>query len=212
MTARILVVGAGGHGRVTADALLAAGENVAGFLDNDSTLKGREVFGIPVVGGDEALDDPLFQDCLLANGIGGVGQPASTRRRVQERLERAGRVFVGVRHPTAIVSAFAVIDASAQLFASSVIQAGARIGKGSIINTAAVVEHDCDVGPFTHCAPGSLLCGGVVIDEDSHVGAGAVVRQGIHLAGGVLVGAGAVVTRDYAGLGPLCGVPAREKS
>lgn len=214
MTVRILVIGGGGHGRVTADALLAAGGTVVGFLDSDPGLKGRDVLGLPVVGGDEALDDSLFQDCLLANGIGGVGVGGrpSMRRRMQERLERAGRVFVGVRHPAAIVSAFAVVDPTAQLFASSVVQPGARIGRGCIINTAAVVEHDCDVGAFTHCAPGSLVCGDVVVGEDSHIGARAVVLQGVHLGGGVVVGAGAAVIRDYAGSAPLCGVPAREKS
>lgn len=214
MTASILVIGAGGHGRVTADALIVAGETVVGFLDSDPLVQGREVFGLPVVGGDEALRDPQFRDCVLANGIGGIGdgEGRPLRRRLQERLELAGWTFVGVQHPAAIVSPFAVIDTTAQLFASSVVQPGARIGRGCIINTAAVVEHDCDVGAFTHCAPGSLLCGDVVIGEDSHVGASAVVRQGIHLARGVVVGAGAAVIRNYAGGGPLCGVPAREKS
>ena len=214
MTVRILVIGARGHGRVTADALLAAGANVVGFVDRDPVLKGREIFGLPVAGGDEALDHPVFQDCMLANGIGGIGDGVrpSIRRRVQERLEREGRTFIGVRHPAAIVSSFAITDPTAQFFASSVVQAGARIGKGCIINTAAVIEHDCDVGAFAHCAPGSLICGDAMIGEDSHIGASAVVLQGIRLAAGVVVGAGAAVVRDYAGSGPLCGVPAREKS
>lgn len=213
MTGRILVIGAGGHGRVTADALLAGGETVVGFLDNDPGLRGREIMGLPVLGEEEALRNPLFQDCALANGIGGIGGGGrpSARRLVQERLEQAGREFVGVRHPGAIVSPFAVIDPTAQIFASGVIQAGARIGRGCIVNTAAVVEHDCDLGAFAHCAPGSLVCGDVVIGEEAHIGAGAVVRQGIRLADGVVVGAGAAVIHDYAGATPLCGVPAEAR-
>lgn len=213
MTRRILVIGAGGHGRVTADALLARGETVVGFLDHAPALQGLEIMGLPVFGQEETLGDPLFHDCALANGIGGVGRGGrpSTRRLVQERLELAGREFVGVRHPGAIVSRFAVIDPTAQLFASSVVQACARIGRGCVVNTAAVVEHDCDVGAFAHCAPGSLVCGDAVIGEDAHIGAGAVVRQGIRLADGVVVGAGAAVIRDYAGSSTLCGVPAEAK-
>ena len=39
---RIAIVGAGGHGKVIADAVLACGtDNLAGFLDDDSSLWGR---------------------------------------------------------------------------------------------------------------------------------------------------------------------------
>lgn len=213
MTRRILVIGAGGHGPVTADALLARGETVVGFLDNDPALQGREIMGLPVFGEEETRGDPLFHDCALANGIGGVGRGGrpSTRRVVQERLELAGREFVGVRHPGTIVSRFAVIDPTAQLFASSVVLACVRIGKGCVVNTEAIVEHDCDVDAFAYCAPGSMVCGDALIGEDAHIGAGAVVQQGIRLGDGVMVGAGAAVISDYSGSSTLCGVPAEAK-
>ena len=213
MTDSVLVIGAGGHARVTADALLASGSKVAGFIDADPKLHGTVILGIPVLGGDEVLSEPQFADNALVNGIGGAGDQRrpSLRRQIQERLEALGRRFVGTRHPMALVSPFAVVDGTAQLFAASVVQSGAQIGKGAIVNTGAIVEHDSYVGDFTHCAPGSVVCGDVRIDENSHIGAGAVVRQGIHLAGGAIVGAGAVVVRDYEGRGPLCGVPATER-
>ena len=213
MTGPLVVIGAGGHARVTADALLASGQAVAGFIDADPKLHGTVILGLSVLGGEDLLMRPPFADSVLVNGIGGtgVGGAPSLRRYVQERLERAGRTFAGVRHPASIVSPFAAINATAQLFAASVVQLGARIGKGCIVNTGAIIEHDCDVGGFTHCAPGSLVCGDVRLGEDSHVGAGAVIRQGVRLGGGTVVGAGAVVVRDYEGRGPLCGVPAGEK-
>lgn len=207
MNTACLVVGAGGHGRVVADALLAAGQTVAGFIDRDEALHGVLLLGLPVLGGDEVLEGESFADLALVNGIGGTDE--GLRRKVQERMEAKGRRFRGVWHPASLVSPWAYCAEDAQLLAGSIVQPGAWIGPGCIINTRALVEHDCRLDAYVHCAPGSILCGDVVVGEGSHIGAGAVVRQGLNLGPGTLVGAGASVVANHAGGARLVGVPAR---
>lgn len=209
----VIVLGAGGHGLVLADALRVGGRTVLGFSDPNPAA----VTGLPdlaVIGLDEGLDPEGGYD--LVNGIGGTGAgPArDLRRRMQARLEARGFRFVGVRHPSAIVSPHAVLSDDAQLMAGAVVQAGARIGQGVIINTGAIIEHGCRIGAFTHCASGAILCGDVDVGEGSHIGAGAIIRQGVKLEAGVVVGAGAVVLDAGSGDGILIGVPAvrREKA
>jgi UDP-perosamine 4-acetyltransferase len=213
MSRPIVIVGAGGHARVLADALIVSGAVVVGFVDSNPSLRGGTALSLPVLGDDTWLDRPEYAECALVNGIGGVGDArgASPRRIVQERLEERGRTFVGVHHPQATVSRFAMIGDAVQLLARCVVQSGCEIGKGCIVNTGAIVEHDCRIGAFTHCAPGSLICGDVSVGENSYVGAGAVVRQGVCLEGATVVGAGAVVLRSFAGRGPLVGVPAKDR-
>jgi sugar O-acyltransferase (sialic acid O-acetyltransferase NeuD family) len=211
--APIIVVGAGGHAMVVADALLAAGRNVLGFVDGDPSKSGARVLGLPVFGDDGALDAHLGLGIELANGIGGAGSAASVgretlRRSVQQRLSAAGWVFAAVRHPGAIVSPFAELGPSAQVLAGAVVQPGARVGDGAIVNTRALVEHHAQVGAFAHIAPGAVLCGEVQVGEETHVGAGAVVRQSVHLSARVVVAAGAAVARDVMS-GVVGGVPAR---
>lgn len=211
MTLRpVVVVGAGGHGQVVADALQAAGRAVLGFVE-PATPAGVTVAGLPVLGDDGWLS--LDAGYELANGLGGTGAAAGRgrRREVQARLEAAGFRFVGVRHPDAVVSPQAEIGPAAQLLARCVVQTGARIGAGVIVNTGAIVEHGCRVGAFSHCATGAILCGETTIGADAHIGAGAVVRQGVTLEDGVVVGAGAVVLGPGTGSGPLIGVPARRR-
>lgn len=205
----IIVIGAGGHAAVVADALLAAGATVLGFTDPRSEVAGTRICGLPVLGGDEVLQAHTCQTVRLANGIGGV-RPHLLRRSVQQRLESQGWSFAGVRHPSAIVSLFAEVGDTVQLMARCVVQAHSRLGKGCIVNTAAVVEHDVDVGEFSHVAPGAILCGQVRVGPDSHVGAGAVLRQGVSVGAWTLVGAGAVVVKDFEGNGSLVGMPARQ--
>lgn len=208
MSARpVIVVGAGGHGRVVADALRASGREVLGFVDRIASPE-RDA---PILGDDDRLDPAGGYD--LANGIGGTGRAETRelRRAVQIRLEARGFRFTGVRHPSAVVSPEAAVGPGVQILARAVVQTGARIGAGAIVNTGAIVEHGCRVGAFAHCATGAILCGDVTVGEGAHIGAGAVVRQGVILEPGVVVGAGAVVLEAGTEPGALIGVPARRR-
>src|SRR5690606_31553681 len=78
---RILIVGAGGQGRVAADALLQASAasgapRIVGFLDADPELHGQFWHGIPIIGGMEALGSIGHDAVVVA-----IGDNA-TRRRV----------------------------------------------------------------------------------------------------------------------------------
>lgn len=209
MNRPVIIIGAGGHAAVVADALMACGIELLGLTDVDPRRHGSLVLGSPVLGEDELVLSGYRQDeILLANGIGGIGA-TELRRKVQMRLQQAGWRFMTVRHPSAIVAPSAQIGPGVQMLAGSIVQANARIGEGSIVNTGAVIEHDCEVGSFVHTAPRALLCGDVKVGSGSHVGAGSVVKQGLRLGPGTLVGAGAVVVKDFGGHGVLVGIPAR---
>ena len=211
MTCPVVIIGAGGHATVVADALLEAGADVLGFTDVDASLHGTQRLGLSVLGNDDVLDRYSADGVRLVNGLGfvsGTGR-TSVRARAQQRLEAAGWTFVGVLHPRAIVSRHATIGAGSQVLAGAIVQAGARVGANTIVNTAAIVEHDALVGDWCHLAPRATLCGQTRVGSGSLVGAGAVLRQSITIGEDTLVGAGAVVLRDSPGRETLCGVPAR---
>jgi sugar O-acyltransferase (sialic acid O-acetyltransferase NeuD family) len=209
----VIVIGAGGHGLVVAEALLCAGRELIGFVDADAARSGQSQLCRPVLGDDAALARYRSRGVLLVNGVGGRGSAAeqvhgTLRWRVQQRLQAEGWRFVGVRHPSAVVSAHALVDDAAQVLAGAIVQPGARVGCGAIVNTRALVEHDGVIGEFAHIAPGAVLCGDVRIGAQAHIGAGAVVRQGLSIGDRVIVGVGAAVVHDVAA-GTVVGVPAR---
>ena len=211
MTCPVVIIGAGGHATVVADALLEAGTQVLGFTDSDASLHGTRRLGLAILGTDDVLGQYRPDEVRLVNGLGfvaGTGR-ASVRARVQQRLEAAGWTFVGVVHPRAVVSRHATIGAGTQVLAGAIVQAGARVGANTIVNTAAIVEHDALVGDWCHLAPRATLCGQTQVGAGSLVGAGAVLRQSIAVGEDTLVGAGAIVLRDSPGRETLCGVPAR---
>jgi UDP-perosamine 4-acetyltransferase len=200
----IVIVGAGGHGKVLADALLARGEAVAGFVDADSRLHGGTMFGLPVLGDDGSVEPGW----LLVNGIGSVGRP-ETRMRVERSFGQRGFCFLTVIHPSASVARGVSLGEGCQIMAGAVIQADAVLGRGVIVNTRASVDHDCHLGDFVHVAPGATLSGGVQVGEASHIGSGAVVIEGVRVGRDCLVAAGAVVTQDIPDGQRVAGVPAR---
>jgi sugar O-acyltransferase (sialic acid O-acetyltransferase NeuD family) len=206
----VIIIGAGGHAVVVADALIAAGRRLLGFVDEDPSKIGQRLLDRPVLGGESVLLNYRAASIELANGIGGTGASVTRglRERVQSRLEGNGWRFTSVRHPSAIVAPDAHLGPGCQVLAGGIVQTLASLGRGSIVNTGAVVEHNAHVGDFAHIGPGAVLCGGVRVGVSAHVGAGATIKQGITLGDGVVVGIGAAVVHDCAA-GLLIGVPAR---
>lgn len=208
MSFPFLIIGAGGHGRVAADLIVAGGHEVLGFLDSNKALHGQSVDGLKVLGGDDYLANVRPDGIRLANGIGAVAS-LDPRSHIFTRLSAAGYCFEPLVHPRAIVAASAAIAAGAQIMAGAVVQTGARIGENVIVNTGAIVDHDCRVGRHAHIAPGAVLCGNVQAGEGCYVGAGSTVIQGVRIGAGAFIAAGSVVLADVADAARVAGVPAK---
>ena len=205
---RILIVGAGGQGRVVADALLqaraaGAAPHVVGFVDADSTLHGQTRLGLPIIGGMDALATIAHDAVVVA-----IGDNA-TRRRVALSSELRERPLIVVRHPASVVAPDVAIDAGTMVSANATVVTGTRVGRGCIINTGCVIDHDSTIEDWAHIAPRAVLGGQVTIGAGALVGIGATVMPGRRVGEGATVGAGALVTADVPPWVVVVGVPAR---
>ncbi len=200
---RIVIVGAGGHGKVVADALLLTlAEPILCFADDADSLWGQVLLGCPVLG---SVSDVLKETDRFHLAIGSN----LARMRLFKALgpERIATVV----HPRATVSKYSELGCGVFAAAASVVAPSAKIGAAVIINHGAVVDHDCVVGDFCHIAPNASLGGFVWVGNGVLIGAGATILPGVRIGDDAVVAAGAVVTRDV-GLGELvCGVPARSR-
>lgn len=203
---RIVILGAGGHGRVAADVAAAVGYDPVAFLD--PAWPDLATSGIwPVLGTD---DDPTLRG-VAAQGAAffiAIGE-ARTRAALFARVKGLGGRIVSLVHPTATLSPRATLGQGVLVAAGAIVNPFARIGDGSIVNTGAIVEHDCTLAAFAHVAPAAALAGGVTLAGGATVGLGARVIQGITIGARATVGAGAVVLRDVPDGQTVVGVPAR---
>lgn len=204
MSSRLLVVGAGGHGRVVADAARAGGafDEIA-FVDEKHPRLAATALG-PVLGTQAAAPDLVRQGWAYVVALG----EAALRERVLEGLS-ALAAPVTIVHPSAAIGANAAIGPGAMILAQTAVNTGSRLGRSVIVNTGATVDHDCQIGDFAHICPGAHLAGNVSVGRASWVGIGAAVRQGVRIGAGVTVGAGAAVVHDLADGVTAAGVPAR---
>lgn len=198
----LVILGAGGQGKVVADAAALAGETVE-FVD-DGWPALRQCSRWPIVGPADLSTLRQTRTRLhIAIGNGTV------RERVSQQARDAGFTLVTVCHPTAIVSPGATLGDGCYLGPGAIVNVDSTLGDGVIVNTAASIDHDCVIGAYAHVAPGAHLAGGITVGTRAWIGIGAAVRNGITIGADVMVGAGAVVVKNVeAGL-TVVGSPAR---
>lgn len=187
---RLAVVGGGPQGKVALDIFDAADEyELLGVLDDDPTKRGAELLGLRVLGTISWGLDALPTDVALFVAIGGNGP----RRRVVDRCRAAGRRLVNAVHPTAVVSAGAVLHSNVMACANSVIGVECVVNDGAVVNTSASLDHESVLGPYAYLSPGSHTAGLVNVCREAFVGAGTTIGPGVSIGDQSIVGAGSLV-------------------
>lgn len=202
----VLVLGAGGHGRVVVQALRSAGRIVAGFLDDDRARVGTQVDGCGVLGTSE--DAPRLVAEFGAALIVGIGDNAQRAKR-QRGFEAGGLPLTVAIDHSAVVAPEVEIGAGSVILPGAVVNTGSRLGAGCVVNTSASLDHDTVLGDYVHLSPGVITSGGVSVGGYAWLGAGAIVMPGLNVGERAVVGAGALVREDVEPGATVVGVPAR---
>jgi UDP-N-acetylbacillosamine N-acetyltransferase len=205
---RVLILGAGGHGRVVLDILLQSGHHqVVGFLDNNRNIYGRRIDGIPVLGTIDDLAELARQfsvgGVIVAIGDNGV------RRGVARMIDALGIELINGIHPSAALARNATLGRNVVMAAGVVVCAHCQIGDSVILNTGCIIDHQTMIGEGSHICPGVRIAGRVTVEPGTFIGIGATIIPKVTLGCECIVGAGAVVIDDIPPLATVVGVPAR---
>jgi sugar O-acyltransferase (sialic acid O-acetyltransferase NeuD family) len=188
----VVILGAGGHGLVSADLVVnAIGFRLRGFLD-DGIARGAVVSGYPVLGGLADIAT-VARDGAVATlvAVGMVDPDPALRMRAFGLAEAARALLPPFVHPSAMVDRRAVLGRGVQVHAGAVVGPEAVLGDGVVVNTAAVVSHHCRIDRHTHIAPGAVLAGMVSVGEGSLIGIGVTSYVGIRIGSRCVIENGA---------------------
>lgn len=189
------MIGGGGHASVLTDILRSQKRKIVAVVCPDNPSN-RSVFaGIPHFSNDDDVLQFSPEKVLLVNGIG-VLPNSSIKRKLNQYYLSYGYQFETVVADSAEISSYAQISAGSQVFPGVIIQTGVRIGSHCVINTGAVIEHDCCIGEYNHIAPNATVCGQVKTHLGVFIGASSIVFQNVELSEYAIVGAGSILAKN----------------
>ncbi|WP_417903921.1 UDP-N-acetylbacillosamine N-acetyltransferase [Campylobacter sp. LH-2024] len=190
-TEKIYIYGAGGHGLVCEDVALSLGYKECIFLDD---FKGKPF-------------DPNLEkyDFFIAIGNNQL------RKEFFEKVSINGFKIVNLIHPSAIISPSVFLEENAGILIMPhvVVNARAKISKGVILNTSSVIEHECEIGEFSHISVGAKCAGNVKIGKNCLLGINSCVLPNLKLADDSILGGGATLIKSQDEKGVFVGTPSR---
>lgn len=213
MAEPLVILGAGGFGRETADvveAVNAAGKpafDLLGVVDDNPSAENRQRLtqrGIDYLGTTADLiarkDSPHF--------VVGIGNP-EIRRAIAETLEAAGLRPATLIHPTATLGSQVTVGAGTVICAGARITTNIRLGRHVHVNPNCTIGHDTVLEDYVSMNPASSISGDCFVRQGALIGVAAVVLNQLTVGAGAVVGGSACVVREVPAGVVVKGVPAR---
>lgn len=199
----LVLLGFGGHSRSVADVALTAGYSRLLFVDENAG-DGELFLEFPV----QSTMPPQASDWVYMPCAGD-----NHRRLAQIReLQAANLPVTSIISPSATVGRGAMVGTGCFIGHHAHVGPLTRLGAGCIINTGAVVEHDCMIGQGAHVSVHSCIAGYCNLGDRTFLGAGSAVIDKVSVTCDVTVGAGGVVVSSIDSPGVYAGVPVRRIS
>jgi sugar O-acyltransferase (sialic acid O-acetyltransferase NeuD family) len=207
----LVIIGAGGFGRETAQAIHDVNQSAAiwhlvGYLDDDPERHGMAIDGTIILGGREEIR--RLPDAAVVVCTGHPGDYVS-RMRIVDEMDLPPERYATIVHPTAAVSASSSIGPGCVLLAHVVLTAAVRVGAHVAIMPHVTLTHEDVIDDFATLASGVRLGGGARVQRAAYLGAGALIGANRTVGAFSLVGMGAVVTHDVPERQVWAGIPAR---
>src|SRR5262245_26470595 len=197
----LLILGFGGHARSVGDVALDLGIPALVFVEAGARA-GEEFAGFSV---RATIPEPLKEEWSV---FPAAGDNTERRRQVESMAARAFPIVSLVSKRAYLGIGSTVQDGS---FVAHHAHIGplVQVGRGTIINTAAVVDHESRIGDFTHISVNATVAGRCSIGNLVFLGAGATVIDRVRIVDRVVIGAGSTVIDDITEPGVYVGCPAR---
>lgn len=207
---RLVIWGASDQCRVNYPILKQLGFQIEALID-DTANKRSPFDDVPIYVSEQGLD--AFLQTTEIGGLGfvvAIGNPfGHVRMKLHRLMKEKGLLPVSFADPTALICKTAFHGEGLQVMPAAIVHNDVKIGDQCIINTHALVEHDCVLKDGVEIGPGAVLCGRVRVGENSWIGANATIRPRVVIGDNSIIGAGAVVVTDIPSNVVVVGVPAK---
>ncbi|MFA6924327.1 MAG: hypothetical protein WC223_08745 [Bacteroidales bacterium] len=159
MKNKIIIIGAGGHAKVVADAVLKQGQyTIAGFADDTKPLNNILNNGYKVIAKTNEIDKIADIAEYFVVAIGNNKVRSEKYESLKQKIKPAAII-----HPAAVLSSNVKIGNGCVVLANAVINEDVEIGSNCIINVMALIDHETKIGEHVHVSQGSIIGSNCVI-------------------------------------------------
>lgn len=183
MKKKLLLVGAGGFGRVVLEH--ASQFYDCAFLDDGET---PVVDGVPIIGSTKDIENLYDEYRYLVVSIGNN----KLRENLYRRAASIGYTFPNIIVPSAYVSARATLGSGVIILNNAVIQNNAHVGSGCIINPGVEMHHDSSIGDYCLIYTNSVVRSLAHVGDRVWIGSTATVSTGASVPNDAIIDDGKV--------------------
>lgn len=161
MKQSLIIIGAGGHGKVVYDAVKSQSiYTIAGFADLNLPVGSVVIDNASVICHQNdllSLKDNI--DCFIV-AIG------NNNIRL-ELFNKMASVFkpATIIHSSAVLGTNVVIGEGTVVLANTLLNTNCKVGKNSIINSGTIVDHDAVIGDHVYLKLGTIVCNDVHVQD-----------------------------------------------
>ena len=186
MMNNLLILGAGGHGRVVCEtAELQNKWDKIDFLD-DTFLPGNEN---RIIG---KFDDYLQYIKLYKYAFVAIGNNF-VREAWIDKLIGCGYALPAIIHPRSFVSRSAKVGDGSVLLANTVLNTGSSLASGCIVNIGVIIDHDCEIGNCAHISSGTVVRSLAKVGDLCYIGASCLINSKVVIENGATIPDGTIV-------------------
>jgi acetyltransferase EpsM len=193
----IIIIGAGGHAAELRDYIRHYNQSigkeeikVVGFLDDNAENHAHYDFAEPFLG--DIQNHEVRSDVAYLMGIANL----KYRRGLIEKIKTGGGRFIGLIHPTALISPSSEIGEGTVISHNASVGPKAKIGKFNMLNSRCTVGHDTILGDYNFISPKVALSGNTKIGNENMIGTNASTIPGAQIGNNNTVGAGMIVYKN----------------
>jgi acetyltransferase-like isoleucine patch superfamily enzyme len=195
-TQRLLLIGAGLGATQVIDILAERpGQQAVAIVDDNAAFWGREIRGVPVVGGSQSIPTLHSANAVDAAVIT-ISTSVEARARLRRACEAAGVPLANVIDPSSKVGTGVVMGSGNVICAFCQLGTETRLGDNNFISAYNSFEHHNVLGSDISTGPGCMTSGEVHIGDRVRLGAGIFVEPKLTLGDDVQVASGAIIVRS----------------
>lgn len=173
MKQKIVIIGAGGHGKVVADAIIAQNEyELIGFVDATLPIGEKIINDFCVVEQQNQINQ--------LKGIADVFIVAVGNNIIRKNVYNLAIQTLQpstVIHPSSIIGSEVSIAEGSVVLANTVINASSTIGKNTIVNAGTIVDHDCIIGDNIHLSIGTMVGSNSIVENGVTTAIGTAIQS-----------------------------------